>query len=78
MSVYQKEYTKEFIEQLPVDFNKMKNIDLKQIPKKYHLVFTTDWNWGSHSTMRYEERLNLMELWLEYKKEQFKTLTNGI
>lgn len=66
MNVYQKEYDPQFIKKLPVDFNKMKNIDLNTIPQDYHILFMTDWNWGRYSTMPMHQRELLHELFLEY------------
>jgi hypothetical protein len=66
MNVYQQTYTKEFIAELPVDFNKIKNMDLTTIPMKYHGLFTTDWNWGNHSKMEMSMRIMYHELNREY------------
>jgi hypothetical protein len=67
MNVYQKNYTAEFIKSLPVDFNKIKNMDLSTIPTEYHNLFTTDWNWGNQSKMPMNQRIILHQLHLEYQ-----------
>jgi hypothetical protein len=67
MSVYQKNYHPEFIKELPVDFIKIKNMDLNHIPNDYHVLFTTDWNWGRWSKMPMSERIILHRLYLEYQ-----------
>jgi hypothetical protein len=66
MNVYQQNYDPEFIKQLPVDFNKIKNIDLSTIPEVFHDLFKTDWNWGNHSKMKYQLRNIMNELHTEY------------
>jgi hypothetical protein len=68
MNVYQLNYTEDFIKSLPVKFNKIKNLDLKTIPSDYHCLFTTDWNWGSHSKMRMEDRIFCEQLFHEYNR----------
>ena len=67
MNVYQKDYSAEFIKSLPVNFNKMKNINLNEIPECYHCIFTTDWNWGKYSNMKMENRRVIHEIFLEYQ-----------
>lgn len=69
MNVYDKEFHPEFIKELPVDFEKMKNMDLSKIPSQYHLLFTTDWNWGRYSTMDMDQRMILQEIYLDYLHE---------
>ena len=66
MNVYQMNYEKEFIEKLPVNFNKIKNKDLSTIPTKYHGLFTTDWNWGKYSKMAMDTRIMYHELSKQY------------
>ena len=66
MNVYQQTYTQQFINDLPVNFNKVKNMDLSTIPTKYHGLFTTDWNWGNHSKMAMDTRIMYHELNQEY------------
>jgi hypothetical protein len=72
MNIYHKEFHPEFIKELPVDFNKMKNIDLTTIPSEYHLLFTTDWNWGRHSTMPMDQRMILQQMYLDFMSEEVK------
>jgi hypothetical protein len=66
MNVYQEQYQEKFIKELPVDFHKIKNMDLSKIPTEYHNLFTTDWNWGKHSKMPIDRRITLHKLFLEY------------
>jgi hypothetical protein len=66
MNVYQQTYTQQFIDDLPVNFNKVKNMDLSILPTKYHGLFTTDWNWGKYSKMAMETRIMYHELNNEY------------
>lgn len=66
MNVYQETYTEDFINELPVDFHKIKNMDLTTIPYQYRILFTTDWNWGSHSKMPMDQRRIFHEMFLEY------------
>jgi hypothetical protein len=66
MNVYQKTYKPEFTKQLPVNFNKIKNMDLSQMPEVFHELFTTDWNWGNHSSMGYSLRIIMNDLHKEY------------
>jgi hypothetical protein len=75
-NVYQKNYNKEFIKELPVNFDKIKNMDLSKVEEKYRTLFTTDWNWGNHSSMKIQDRMVLQELWLEYQHSKFKELRN--
>jgi len=42
--------------------------DLTNIPEKYHLLFTTDWNMGVDSKMKILQRAELNDLFLEYNK----------
>lgn len=67
MSVYQKEYPKEFIDNLPVDFYKIKKTDFTYIPKGYYGLFKTDWNWGKYSKMEISLRMMYQEMYLEYQ-----------
>jgi hypothetical protein len=68
MNVYQQQYESDFIKSLPVNFNKIKNMDLSVIPKQYHGLFTTDWNWGKYSKMPMTERMNYHEINQEYHR----------
>jgi hypothetical protein len=68
MNVYQKTYKEEFIKELPVNFNKIKNMDLTSIPEHFRALFTTDWNWGIHSKMRMEDRMFLQDLFHDYNR----------
>jgi hypothetical protein len=67
MNVYQEFYTEQFIKELPVDFHKIKNMDLTKVPEEYHSLFTTDWNWGKYSKMPITRRMILQQLFLEYQ-----------
>lgn len=66
MNVYQQNYDPEFIKNLPVNFEKIKNKDLSDIPEVFHDLFTTDWNWGNHSKMHYSMRIIMNDLHKEY------------
>lgn len=68
MNVYEKSYHPEFIASLPVNFKKIKSIDLSSIPEKFHCLFKTDWNWGRYSSMKMSERAILADWYLVYKK----------
>jgi len=68
MNVYQKTYKEEFIKELPVNFYGIKNMDLTSIPEHFRALFTTDWNWGNHSTMKVEDRMFLQEIWNDYNR----------
>lgn len=68
MNLYQKTYKEEFIKELPVNFYKIKNMDLTSIPEHFRALFTTDWNWGRHSTMKVEDRIFLQEIWNDYTR----------
>lgn len=68
MNLYQKTYKEEFIKELPVNFYKIKNMDLTSIPEHFRALFTTDWNWGRHSTMKVEDRIFLQEIWNDYNR----------
>jgi hypothetical protein len=72
MNIYQETYSKEFIAQLPVNFEYYKNLDLSTIPSKYHELFVTDWNWGRYSNMKLSDRTYLNELFREYNSTYFK------
>ena len=45
---------------------------MENIPEKFHILFNTDWNKGTESTMNSTERGQLNELYLEYNKWQLK------
>jgi hypothetical protein len=68
MNVYQQTLTEDFKSKLPIKWDYWANKDLSKIPKKFHIVFTTDWNWGLHSTMDKELRTMINDLFLEYNK----------
>lgn len=68
MNLYQKTYKEEFIKELPVNFYKIKNMDLTSIPEHFRALFTTDWNWGRYSTMKVEDRIFLQEIWNDYNR----------
>ena len=70
MNVYQKKYHEEFIKELPVNFEKIKNMNLSEIPEVFHELFTTDWNWGRYSSMKMSERAIMNDLYLEYSRWQ--------
>jgi hypothetical protein len=74
MNVYQKNYHPEFIKELPVDFKKIKNMNLDIIPTEYHSLFTTDWNWGNHSSMEISKRMIMHQLFLDYIHNDTKAL----
>jgi hypothetical protein len=42
--------------------------DLKNIPERFHILFTTDWNNGNESEMDILQRNDLAVLYLEYNK----------
>lgn len=67
MNIYQKNYSEQFIKELPIDFHKIKQMDLTTIPVEYHSLFTTDWNWGRYSTMPAKRKTILHQLFLEYQ-----------
>jgi len=77
-NVYNLEYTNDFKENLPIDWDKWANKDLTNIPSKFHILFRTDWNWGPFSKMEMSDRIHLHELYLEYIKWTNKNLDNGI
>ena len=70
MNVYQQNYKAEFINKLPVNFDKFKNMDLSEIPPVFHDLFTTDWNWGIYSKMPYKLRNIMNDLHTEYNNWQ--------
>lgn len=72
MNIYQQNHAKELIAQLPVNFEYYKNLDLSRIQSKYHVLFTTDWNWGRYSNMNLSDRVYLNDLWREYNSTKFK------
>jgi|688.fasta_scaffold866759_2 hypothetical protein len=71
-NVYQLDYEQEFIDNLPVDFEKIKNMDLNTIPEIYHVLFMTDWNWGNASKMEMDDRMYLNDLYLEYMRNEVR------
>lgn len=42
--------------------------DLTNIPERFHILFTTDWNKGNDSEMKSTERSILSDLYLEYNR----------
>jgi len=44
------------------------NKDLSKIKKRYHEIWTTDWNKGGESKLNYQERYRISELWKEFNK----------
>lgn len=77
MNVYEQNYSESFIKELPVDFHKIKNMDLSKIDKGYHCLFTTDWNWGRYSTMDPDLKILIHEIYLDYlHKEVRKVIAN--
>jgi hypothetical protein len=68
MNVYQLNYTEEFINELPVNFYKIKEMDLTSIPEHFRSLFTTDWNWGRYSKMDIEDRMFFEELFHDYNR----------
>lgn len=75
-NIYEQEFTTEFKENLPVKWELWKNKDLTNIPKEYHILFQTDWNWGPYSSMDMTRRMELNQLWLEYKHWDVKQKIN--
>jgi hypothetical protein len=65
-NVYDQEYSEKFINDLPVNFYKIKNKDLSKVPDIYRVLFITDWNWGNYSKMDMLDRNYCNELYLEY------------
>jgi hypothetical protein len=51
--------------------------DLTNIPEKYHLLFTTDWNMGVDSKMKILQRAELNNLFLEYNKWDIQRIFNS-
>lgn len=54
----------------------MNNLDLNEIPEKYHILFTSTWKDGNESTMSAMERADLNQLYLEYNKWQIQIAIN--
>jgi hypothetical protein len=85
-NVYDLDYPKDFIQSLPIDFYRIKNMDLTNVPKIYHVVFRTDWNWGNHSKMGNKDRVLCNTLFLEYNNfciltkilKKYNINTNGM
>jgi hypothetical protein len=48
--------------------------DLTSIPKKYHSLFTTDWNKGNESKMTSLDRMEMNNLFLEYNRWEVKKM----
>jgi hypothetical protein len=46
----------------------IEKLNLNEIPKEFHILFTTDWNNGANSTMNLNERMECCVLYLEYNK----------
>jgi hypothetical protein len=43
-------------------------INLNEIPERFHVIFTTDWNDGNHSEMTSMQRAAINDIFLEYNK----------
>lgn len=43
--------------------------DLSNIKERYHEIWTTDWNKGDNSSLSYEDRYRISQLWLEFNKQ---------
>ena len=54
----------------------MNNLD--NIPKEYHILFTTDWNNGNNSSMSSIQRGELNELHLKYNRYMINQLLNPV
>jgi hypothetical protein len=50
--------------------------DLTQIPERFHILFTSDWNKGNESTMSSIERGRMGELYLEYNRWSIQQAIN--
>lgn len=42
--------------------------DLTNIPERFHVLFTTDWNKGNESEMKSVQRGDMNDLFLEYNR----------
>lgn len=42
--------------------------DLINIPERFHILFTTDWNKGNESEMKSIQRGDMNDLYLEYNR----------
>jgi len=42
--------------------------DLTNIPERFHVLFTTDWNTGNESEMKSTQRGDMNDLYLEYNR----------
>ncbi len=42
--------------------------DLNNIPERYHILFTSDWNGGNESEMKSVQRSLMNELYLDYMR----------
>ena len=42
--------------------------DLSNIPERFHILFTSDWNKGNESKMNSLQRAELSNLYLEYNR----------
>jgi hypothetical protein len=50
--------------------------DLTNIPEKFHVLFTSDWNKGNESTMNSVQRGLMSELYLEYNRWSIQQAIN--
>lgn len=48
--------------------------DLTNIPEKYHILFTSDWNKGNESTMKPLQRVEMNELQLSFNRYELNLL----
>ena len=50
--------------------------DLTNIPERFHVLFTTDWNKGNESEMSSLHRAELNLLYLEYNRWDIQQMLN--
>lgn len=77
-NVYKLNYTQEFKDKLPIKWDIWANRDLSNIPEIYHVLFTTDWNWGPYSKMDAIDRGYCNDLFLEYHHKDLKQKINEV
>jgi len=58
----------DFIEIKTLRNNRMKTLDLNEIPEKFHILFNSDWNNGANSSMKMDDRMECQQLYLEFNK----------
>jgi hypothetical protein len=51
--------------------------DLKDIPERFHILFTTDWNKGVESEMSSVQRIDMGNLYLEYNRWDIQKSINS-